>query len=160
MSTQTANKSTNTWDGLNYDRKETFVADSAAAGGSGAHKTLKERFADFRRDMDARKAENQNLKANLTEEEIFLGQVLRAGIALSALTLYMSAAYMVHPYTAQDVVDMGKTSIQSVDKTVRMPYDTYREYSTLIDADDAAKQALMAQKRADMAAQEQIQSHL
>ncbi|MBO6307554.1 MAG: C39 family peptidase [Oribacterium sp.] len=164
MSTQTANKSTNTWDGLNYDRKETFVAGSAAAGSSGAHKTLRERFKDFRRStrnyIDARKAENQNLKANLTEEEIFLGHVLRAGIALSALTLSLSTAYMVHPYTAQDVVDVGKTSIQSVDKTVRMPYDTYREYSTLIDADDAAKQALMAQQRADMAAQEQIQSHL
>lgn len=164
MSTQTANNSTKSWDGLNYDRKETYVAGSAAAGGLGAHKTLLERFKDFRRSsrdyIDARKAENQNLKANLTEEEIFLGHALRAGIALSALTLSMSAAYLVHPYTAQDVMDVGKSSVHSVDKTVHMPFDVYREYSEMKSADEAAKKALAAQQRAEIAAQEQIESHL
>ncbi|WP_049962281.1 C39 family peptidase [Oribacterium sp. FC2011] len=164
MSTQTANNSTKSWDGLNYDRKETYVAGSAAAGGLGAHKTLLERFKDFRRSsrdyIDARKAENQNLKANLTEEEIFLGHALRTGIALSALTLSMSAAYLVHPYTAQDVMDVGKSSVHSVDKTVHMPFDVYREYSKMQSADEAAKKALAAQQRAEIAAQEQIESHL
>ena len=89
MSTQTANNNASAWDGINHDRKDAFVTGSLAAGGLVTHKSLGQRFADFRKAilrfsnsvadkraafkeyMAARKAENLNLKAHLTSLKFF-----------------------------------------------------------------------------------------
>jgi hypothetical protein len=96
--------------------------------------------------MAARKAENLNLKAHLTKPEILLSHAIRTGIALSAVTLSMSTAYLIHPYT---VLDVGKTMVRIIDKTVHIPIEAYNEYTVRKAADEAAKQALIAQHEAE-----------
>ena len=72
----------------------------------------------------------------------------------------MSTAYLIYPYTVQDILDVGKTMVRTIDKTVHIPIEAYNEYTVRKAADEAAKQALIAQQRAELAAQEQIRSHL
>lgn len=169
---------TRTWDGINYDRRDAYVTGSLTAGSVAVHKSLKERlnslrrasilFSDsiqdekaaFRDYLDKRKAENQNLKAHLTKEEKLLIHAIRAGIALSAVTLSMSAAYLIHPYTPMDIVNTGKTVVNKIYETVQIPVDAYIDYKIRRDADKAAKLALIEQQRAELRAHEQMEAHL
>jgi hypothetical protein len=178
MDINAAKNKTKTWDGINYDRRDAYVAGSLAAGGFAAHKTLKQRisglhrsttllsdsiqdqFAAFKEYLKQQKAENQLLKASLTKEELLIGHAIRTGIALSAITLTMSAAYMVHPYTPMDVLNAGKAAVKTVSTTVQIPINAYREYSERRAADKAAKLALIEQERAELRAKEQVEAHL
>ena len=82
-----------------------------------------------------RRAANAALKAKLTETEIMLGHAIRTGIALSALTVTVSTAYIIHPFTPMDIMNAGMTGVQAVQRTlhqgitnVRDAVDTYYAY--------------------------------
>ncbi len=166
------------WDGINYDRRDAYIAGGIAAGGIAVHKTMKQRLnglhraimelsddiseekAAFKDYLRQQKIENQNLKAHLTKSEVILGHAIRTGIALSAVTISMSAAYMIHPYTPADIINTGRAVVNTVSTTVQIPINAYKEYRERWEANEAAKRALVEQQRAEIRAKEQVEAHL
>lgn len=80
------------------------------------------------------------LKAKLTETELLLGNVIRAGIALSALTVTVSTAYVIHPFTPNDLLNIGRSGVQTIERTIRKGVDgvrsvkeTYESYHLAMD---------------------------
>ena len=155
------------WDGINYERRDAFVSGSVNGGGYTAPKTLKEHLSSLHRatmeladdisDEKAaireffaqQKAENQYLKEHLTLEEQIIGFILRIGILITAVILSFAIAYLIHPYTAEEVYDTGQNVAQNTYTTIHSPVDAYQVIKERIEVVEAAKYALTVARAAD-----------
>ncbi|ETP71829.1 hypothetical protein UYO_2218 [Lachnospiraceae bacterium JC7] len=165
------------WDGINYERRDAYVPDSYAAGGYATQKSFKEQLsswhrtrmeisdsisddiADIRSYFAEQKAENRYLREHLTKEELLIGFIIRAGIFITTIILSLSIAYLIHPYTPQDVYDTGQKTASTVYTTLHMPIDFYYEYRARKAAVEAAKIALVVQRHSDTRAHALLEWH-
>lgn len=177
MSYQTPANRRKTWDGINYERKDAHVAGSYAAGGFAEPKSFKEQLSswhrtrmeisdsisddlfDIRSYFAEQRAENRYLREHLSTEELIIGYIIRIGILISALVLSFSIAYLIHPYTAQDVYDTGQKSASTIYDTLYMPVDAYTEYKARKAAIEAARIALIVQRHSDEKAHALLEWH-
>ncbi|SFG24125.1 C39 family peptidase [Oribacterium sp. WCC10] len=178
MAVRAADNRIHTWDGINYDRRDAHVTGGVTAGGFVAKKTFRQRWLGFHRafmefsddisDQKAaikdflaeQKAENDNLRANLTKQEILIGLAIRTGILISAITLVLSIVYLIRPYTAQDVYDTGITAASNAYTTAHIPVDVYYEYQERKSIAEAARDAFLSQIGLDKKAQDLLDTHL
>ena len=155
------------WDGINYERRDAFVAGSVTAGGYAAPKTLKQHLTSLHRatmeladdisDEKAaireyfaqQKAENLYLREHLTLEEQIIGILIRIGILFSAVILSFAIAYLIHPYTAEDIYSTGNDMAYTTYTTLHSPVDAYKEIKVRMEVVEAARNALMAQRMAE-----------
>ena len=165
------------WDGINYDRRDAYVPESFTTGGYAAPKTLKEQLNswkrarieitdsisddlyDIRSFFAEQKAENRYLREHLTKEEVIIGFLIRTGILITAIVLSLSVAYLIHPYTPQDVIDTGYNAACDVYRTLHMPIDIYHEYKAKKAAVEAARIALIVQRHSDSKAHALLEWH-
>ncbi|OON86121.1 hypothetical protein BXO88_08705 [Oribacterium sp. C9] len=165
------------WDGINYDRRDAYVPDSYTAGGYATSKTFKEQLSSWRRTRmeisdsisddlaDIRsyfaeqKAENRYMREHLTKEEVLIGFLIRVGIFIAAIILSISIAYLIRPFTPQDVYDTGQNAATTAYTTLHMPVDAYTEYRARKAAVEAAKIALIVQRHSDTKANTLLDWH-
>ena len=177
MTYQTSANRRKAWDGINYERKDARVAGSIAAGGSATSKSFKEQLslwhrtrmeisdsisddlADIRSYFAEQRAENQYLREHLTLEEVIIGHIIRLGILISAIVLSFSIAYLIHPYTPEDVYYTGQKGASAVYSTLHMPVDAYCEYKARKAAIEAARIALVVQRHSDSKAHTLLERH-